>query len=292
MVGVVTMRMMPVMSGAGPRAAAGPGQDVGHAPQATAPDASTEPRPGPAARARAPARRRQRGGRPARRAAGRRRGGRPRGPRRGRRRRRAIFEQGAASYDTGRVRQGVRPVHARLRAQPPRRASCSREPRPCGGSVAGARRRSSSTSSTSTWASRSGRPRRRGTSRSSRRRSRRGTSRPTRRSGRPPSTTGAKLYEQGDFAHAYDEFTKAWELTQRPGLLFSRAQALRRLGGRREEAIALYEAYIALGDGERDAEANQYIAELATPESTGDLDKDIEVSKSIFDEGRPAVRGR
>jgi len=109
--------------------------------------------------------------------------------------------------------------------------------------------------------------------------------------GKTAFNAGAKLYEQGDFAHAYDEFTKAWELTHRPGLLFSRAQALRKLGGSREEAIRLYEAYIAQGDGARDAEANRYKTELSTPESTGDLDKDIEISKSIFEKGARLYEG-
>jgi len=103
--------------------------------------------------------------------------------------------------------------------------------------------------------------------------------------GKGAFNAGARFYEQRDFAHAYDEFTKSWELTHRPALLFSRAQALRRLGGRREEAIELYKAYIALGDGARDADANRFIGELATPESTGDVDKNLELSKSIFEKG-------
>lgn len=96
---------------------------------------------------------------------------------------------------------------------------------------------------------------------------------------------GAKAYEKGDFAHAYDEFSKAYELSKRPGPLFSMAQALRRLGGHRDEAIRLYQAYVQAGGGTREAEASKYIGELATPESTGDLDKDIEISKSIFEKG-------
>jgi tetratricopeptide (TPR) repeat protein len=96
---------------------------------------------------------------------------------------------------------------------------------------------------------------------------------------------GAALYAKGDFAHAYDEFTRAGELADRPGILFSRAQALRRLGGHREEAIELYRAYLDTKHGVRDKDATDAINQLSTPESTGDLDKDIEVSKSIFDKG-------
>jgi len=96
---------------------------------------------------------------------------------------------------------------------------------------------------------------------------------------------GAALYEQRDFAHAYDEFTRAGELADRPGIIFSRAQALRRLGGHREEAMDLYRAYLATKHGVRDKDASDAINELSTPESTGDLDKDVATSKSIFDKG-------
>ena len=73
---------------------------------------------------------------------------------------------------------------------------------------------------------------------------------------------GAKAYERGKYGHAYGFFTRADELAARPGLLFSRAQALRKLGGRRKEAIALYEAYLATGHGVRDADAKAGLAEL------------------------------
>lgn len=95
---------------------------------------------------------------------------------------------------------------------------------------------------------------------------------------------GAALYEAGDYAHAYDEFTKAYGLAQRPGLLFSRGQALRRLGGRAPEAIALYEQYIAAG-GDRAAEAAGYVAELKGPAKTGIEDVDAGAAKAIFDKG-------
>ncbi len=53
---------------------------------------------------------------------------------------------------------------------------------------------------------------------------------------------GGAAYERRKYGHAYGFFTRAYELSARPGVLFSRAQALRRLGGRRKEAIVLYEA--------------------------------------------------
>ena len=73
-------------------------------------------------------------------------------------------------------------------------------------------------------------------------------------------TKGARMYERGD----YDEMTMAGELADRPALLFSRAQALRKLGGRREEAIALYQAYVDSGDGNRKEDAEQMLALLRT----------------------------
>lgn len=96
---------------------------------------------------------------------------------------------------------------------------------------------------------------------------------------------GARLYEARDYAHAYDEFTRSYELTGRAQLLFSRGQALRRLGGRREEAIALFQEYLLKGDGNRTADANAAISELATPGSTGDLEQDTATGKAIFNKG-------
>ena len=75
---------------------------------------------------------------------------------------------------------------------------------------------------------------------------------------------GGALFEAGDYGHAYDEFTRASELADRPGVLFSRAQALRRLGGREAEAMALYQQYIDLGEGSRLEDAKQMLELLRT----------------------------
>lgn len=72
---------------------------------------------------------------------------------------------------------------------------------------------------------------------------------------------GVAAYDKGDYAHAYDLFTSAQEHTYRPGLVFSRAQCLRNLGGRRQDAIDLYRQYLDAG-GERQNEARFYIQEL------------------------------
>ena len=102
--------------------------------------------------------------------------------------------------------------------------------------------------------------------------------------GKAHFTKGAGYYEHGDYAHAYDEFTMAGELADRPALLFSRAQALRKLGGRREEAIALYEAYLATDNPVRKADAEANLAELRTS-PTGDEAADTATGKAHFTKG-------
>jgi tetratricopeptide (TPR) repeat protein len=95
---------------------------------------------------------------------------------------------------------------------------------------------------------------------------------------------GAAFFEAGDYAHAYDEFTIAGELTDRPAMLFSRAQALRRLGGRRAEAIALYEAYLATDNPVRKADAEKALEELR-PARSGDADADLAAARKEFEKG-------
>jgi tetratricopeptide (TPR) repeat protein len=99
---------------------------------------------------------------------------------------------------------------------------------------------------------------------------------------------GAKLYEQGDFAHAYDEFTRAGEVVDRPGIVFSRAQALRRLGAHGAEAVALYEEYLASTDPGRRKDAEDAIAEIQGPAATGDEAADTKAAKASFEGGAAA----
>ena len=54
-------------------------------------------------------------------------------------------------------------------------------------------------------------------------------------------TLGARAYARKQYGLAYDYFTRAEELDPEPAITFSRAQALRRMGGRPREAVALYE---------------------------------------------------
>ena len=102
-----------------------------------------------------------------------------------------------------------------------------------------------------------------------------------------------KLYQQGDYAHAYDQFTIGGRIYPDPAFVWNRAQCLRRLGGRRQEAIALYEEYIASGHGQRTEDARKYVAALRGPVKTGDAAKDLESARThqakaekLYGEGR------
>ena len=78
---------------------------------------------------------------------------------------------------------------------------------------------------------------------------------------------GQAKYQEGDYIRAFDEFSKAWEITSDPALLFNRAQALRLAGGRREEAITLYEQFVAsdaVPDAAKDP-ARRHLAALKGP---------------------------
>src|SRR4051812_4391428 len=75
---------------------------------------------------------------------------------------------------------------------------------------------------------------------------------------------GATAYAQKKFGHAYAYFTRAGELADRPGIVFSRAQALARAGaapagGREDEAAALYQQYVSTGEGDRMHDAEQML---------------------------------
>ena len=97
---------------------------------------------------------------------------------------------------------------------------------------------------------------------------------------------GAALFGAGQYGHAYDELTKAGELYPKPAITFSRAQCLRRLGGRRPEAIALFEQYLAEApDGSRVADATAALVELRGPAKTGDEETDKAAAKVLFDKG-------
>jgi peptidoglycan hydrolase-like protein with peptidoglycan-binding domain len=95
---------------------------------------------------------------------------------------------------------------------------------------------------------------------------------------------GTEAFGRGDFAHAYDFYTRANEVAPRPQLQFDRAQCLRLLGGRREEAIALYEEYIASG-GARAAEAQANVDQLKGPGQSGDPEVDKDNARAVFMKG-------
>jgi tetratricopeptide (TPR) repeat protein len=94
----------------------------------------------------------------------------------------------------------------------------------------------------------------------------------------------AKHYEAGRFAHAFDAFMQSYALVDHPDILFSAAQALRRCGGRGEEAAALYERYLAEGGSKRKKDAEAFVAELRGPAKTGDEEADRKAAEMLFDQ--------
>src|SRR3954451_20196083 len=101
---------------------------------------------------------------------------------------------------------------------------------------------------------------------------------------------GAAAYGRKDYAHAFDYFRRAGELSDEPDIVFNQAQSLRMLGGRRKEAIALYEEYVQRGaNGQRLVDALDFIGELSGPSSTGDAAKDAEMAKALHEKGLETV---
>lgn len=101
----------------------------------------------------------------------------------------------------------------------------------------------------------------------------------------------AAAYGAGQFMVAADLFADADTLSHHPELSFSRAQALRHAGGHREEAIALYEAYLAEAPaGSRAADATSLIAELTGPAKSGDEEIDTPSAKQLFDKAAAAYQ--
>jgi tetratricopeptide (TPR) repeat protein len=106
------------------------------------------------------------------------------------------------------------------------------------------------------------------------------------------SSLGAAAYRRKDYAHAFDYFQRASELSDEPDLLFNQAQSLRMLGGRRKEAIALYDKYVQRGaNGQRLIDALDFIGELSGPSSTGDAAKDAEMAKALHEKGLETAYG-
>jgi tetratricopeptide (TPR) repeat protein len=95
----------------------------------------------------------------------------------------------------------------------------------------------------------------------------------------------AKHYQAGRFAHAYDAFMQSYVLVEHPDILFSAAQALRRCGGRGDEAAALYERYLATGGTKRKQDAEAFVAELRGPGKTGDEETDRKAAEKAFNQG-------
>ncbi|HJP87977.1 MAG TPA: peptidoglycan-binding protein [Candidatus Limnocylindrales bacterium] len=98
---------------------------------------------------------------------------------------------------------------------------------------------------------------------------------------------GRKLYEQGRYALAFDAFTMAHDLDPDPAYLFNMAQALRLVGGRREEAIKLFDRFLASGPAPEDElRAKRHLAELKGPAPSGDDKKDVAKADELYEAGR------
>jgi tetratricopeptide (TPR) repeat protein len=84
-----------------------------------------------------------------------------------------------------------------------------------------------------------------------------------------------KYFAESEFGRAYDEFTKAWNLTHEPTLLYNRGSSLRAMGGQRGQAMALFEQFLTTDVSEdKKAAARQEIVELHGPGQSGDEAKD------------------
>jgi tetratricopeptide (TPR) repeat protein len=100
-------------------------------------------------------------------------------------------------------------------------------------------------------------------------------------------------YKAGHFGRAADFFEMASEWSVAPELVFNRAQALRQLGGRRKEAMALYEQFIAqVGDADS-ALARRLLGELRGPGKTGNADADPKAANDLYERAAAAYeKGR
>jgi peptidoglycan hydrolase-like protein with peptidoglycan-binding domain len=98
---------------------------------------------------------------------------------------------------------------------------------------------------------------------------------------------GTKLYRAGRYALAFDEFAKANDLNADPAYLFNMAQSLRLLGGRRDEAMKLYQDFIATGPEAGDLDrAKTELAKLRGPGPSGDENADQAKVDELFDDAR------
>ena len=175
---------------------------------------------------------------------------------------RKVFERGVAAYErrTSPMRMTSGFERTSCRHGP---SSCSTRARLCGGWAAGGTRRSHASRRTSPRAADSASSGQGAARRAARTRGdRRGRDR--RRDGAGGVRARRGHDSARDFAHAYDEFTKSWELSHRPELLFNRAQALRMLGGREPRQFDLRAVRLERG-GSRKEEARQHIKDLRGP---------------------------
>jgi tetratricopeptide (TPR) repeat protein len=90
-----------------------------------------------------------------------------------------------------------------------------------------------------------------------------------------PFRLGEKAFKRGDFLLAADLFSQAYALLSMPEIAFSWAMALYRGQGPSQQAVELFKVYVQQQPGgSRVKHALAIIAELSTPEPTGDPKQD------------------
>ena len=101
-----------------------------------------------------------------------------------------------------------------------------------------------------------------------------------------------KFFLDSEFGRAYDEFTKAYDLTHDPNLLYNRASSLRAMGGQRGQALALLEEFLTKDVSEdKKATAREEIKELKGPGKTGDAGKDKSAQEELYVDAQVAYSG-
>ncbi len=100
---------------------------------------------------------------------------------------------------------------------------------------------------------------------------------------------GAAAFDKGQYLVAADLMAQADKLLPRAEIAFSRAQALRKAGGHTQEAITLYQRYVAeLPNGPRAKESRDFIAELTNPGAVALKEAKNAASQSTFQKGAAA----
>jgi tetratricopeptide (TPR) repeat protein len=103
------------------------------------------------------------------------------------------------------------------------------------------------------------------------------------------SAAARKLFLDAEFGRAYDEFTKAYNLTHDPNLLYNRASSLRAMGGQRSQALALLEQLLTMDvSDDKRAAAREEIKEIKGPGRSGDDEQDKTTQEELARDAKVA----